>query len=57
MNYLLMAQPAQGAQPNPIMTFLPLILIIVVFYFLHDPSANETAERTSHFSQQPRKRR
>jgi preprotein translocase subunit YajC len=29
-----MAQPAQGgAQPNPIMTFLPLILIIVVFYF------------------------
>jgi len=34
MNYLLMAQPAQGAeQPNPIMTFLPLILIIVVFYF------------------------
>jgi preprotein translocase subunit YajC len=34
MNYLLMAQPAQGAeQPNPLMTFLPLILIIVVFYF------------------------
>lgn len=34
MNYLLMAQPAQGAeQANPIMTFLPLILIIVVFYF------------------------
>ena len=34
MNYLLMAQPAQGGeQPNPIMTFLPLILIIVVFYF------------------------
>ena len=29
-----MAQPASGgAQPNPIMTFLPLILIIVVFYF------------------------
>ena len=35
MNYLLMAQPAAagGAQPNPIMTFLPMILIIVVFYF------------------------
>jgi preprotein translocase subunit YajC len=34
MNYLLMAQPASGgAAPNPIMTFLPLILIIVVFYF------------------------
>ena len=29
-----MAQPASGgAAPNPIMTFLPLILIIVVFYF------------------------
>ncbi len=33
MNYLLMAQPAQGAESNPIMTFLPLVLIIVVFYF------------------------
>lgn len=29
-----MAQPASGgAQSNPIMTFLPLVLIIVVFYF------------------------
>jgi preprotein translocase subunit YajC len=34
MNYLLMAAPAAGGeQPNPIMTFLPLILVIVVFYF------------------------
>lgn len=33
MNYLLMAPPAQGTEPNPIMTFLPLVLIIVVFYF------------------------
>ena len=33
MNYILMAQPQQGAEPNPLMTFLPLILIIVVFYF------------------------
>ena len=35
MNYLLMAQPAAqgGAQPNPLMTLLPFILIIVVFYF------------------------
>ena len=33
MNYLLMA-PQQGAEGgNPIMTFLPMILIIVVFYF------------------------
>jgi len=34
MNYLLMAQPAQGgAQSNPFLSFLPFILIIVVFYF------------------------
>jgi len=34
MNYLLMGQAAPGAAPaNPIMTFLPMILIIVVFYF------------------------
>ncbi|HAQ21797.1 MAG TPA: preprotein translocase subunit YajC [Prolixibacteraceae bacterium] len=33
MNYLLMGQPAPGAEANPIMTFLPLVLIIVVFYF------------------------
>jgi len=32
MNYLLMA-PQQGADQNPIMSFLPMILIIVVFYF------------------------
>ncbi len=29
--YFLMAQP--GAEPNPIATFLPLVLIFVVFYF------------------------
>jgi preprotein translocase subunit YajC len=34
MNYLLMAQTAaDGSQPNPLMTFLPMILIIAVFYF------------------------
>ena len=33
MNYLLMGQPAQGAESNPIMSFLPFVLIIVVFYF------------------------
>lgn len=33
MNYILMAQPQQGAEANPLMTFLPLVLIIVVFYF------------------------
>jgi len=29
-----LAQAAGGAQPNPIMQLLPLILIFVVFYFL-----------------------
>lgn len=28
-----MSQPAGGAEPNPLMSFLPLILIVVVFYF------------------------
>lgn len=32
LNTLLMA-PAQGGNSNPIMSFLPLILIAVVFYF------------------------
>ncbi len=31
LNVLLMGQPAEGQ--NPIMSFLPLLLIIVVFYF------------------------
>lgn len=32
MNYLLMA-PQQGTEANPLTAFLPLILIMVVFYF------------------------
>ena len=31
MNYLLMAPPQEGA--NPLMSFLPLLIIIVIFYF------------------------
>ncbi|WP_319228876.1 preprotein translocase subunit YajC [Draconibacterium orientale] len=30
---LLMMQPQEGAEANPLMNFLPLLLIIVVFYF------------------------
>jgi preprotein translocase subunit YajC len=33
MNVLLMAPPAAGSNPNPVMQFLPLILIGIVFYF------------------------
>jgi len=33
LNYILMAQPAEGTEANPLMSFLPLVLIIVVFYF------------------------
>jgi preprotein translocase subunit YajC len=32
LSIFLMSQP-QGQEANPLMTFLPLILIIVVFYF------------------------
>ncbi len=32
-NILLMMQPQEGAESNPLMSFLPLLLIIVVFYF------------------------
>ncbi len=31
MNYLLMAPPQEGA--NPLMTFAPLLIVIVIFYF------------------------
>ncbi|WP_347838142.1 preprotein translocase subunit YajC [uncultured Draconibacterium sp.] len=30
---LLMMQPQDGSEGNPLMSFLPLLLIIVVFYF------------------------
>ncbi len=33
MNYLLMAQQ-QGQSQNPIVAFLPLVLLIVIFYFM-----------------------
>lgn len=33
MNIILMMQPQDGAESNPLMSFLPLILIVVVFYF------------------------
>ena len=33
MNVLLMAPLAAGSNPNPVMQFLPLILIGIVFYF------------------------
>ncbi len=32
MNTILMMQP-QGQESNPLMSFLPLLLIVVVFYF------------------------
>lgn len=33
LNIILMMQPQEGAEANPFMSFLPLVLIIVVFYF------------------------
>jgi preprotein translocase subunit YajC len=32
LNVILMMQP-EGAEANPLMSFLPLLLIVVVFYF------------------------
>lgn len=32
MNYLLMAPPA-GAEANPLATFLPFLVILLIFYF------------------------
>lgn len=33
LNIILMMQPTDGQDQNPLMSFLPLLLIIVVFYF------------------------
>lgn len=33
LNIILMMQPQDGAESNPLMSFLPLLLIVVVFYF------------------------
>lgn len=33
LNIILMMQPQDGAEANPLMSFLPLLLIVVVFYF------------------------
>lgn len=33
LNIILMMQPADGQESNPLMSFLPLLLIIVIFYF------------------------
>ena len=33
MNHLLLMAQPQGQEANPLMSFLPLILIVVVFYF------------------------
>lgn len=33
MNHILLMTQSQGQDANPLMTFLPLILIVVVFYF------------------------
>jgi len=33
LNIILMMQPAEGQDSNPLMSFLPLLLIIVIFYF------------------------
>ena len=45
---LLMAPPAaaDGSQPNPLMTFLPFIIIIGIFYFLIIRPQNKKRKET-----------
>ena len=33
MNIILMVQPEGAEDANPLMSFLPLLLVIVIFYF------------------------
>lgn len=45
MNYILMAQPADGAESNPLGMFLPLIAILVIFWvFMIRPQAKRQKE-------------
>lgn len=45
MNYILMAQPAEGAESNPLGMFLPLIAILVIFWvFMIRPQAKRQKE-------------
>lgn len=45
MNYILMAQPAEGAEANPLGMFLPLIAILVIFWvFMIRPQAKRQKE-------------
>lgn len=44
-NYILMAQPADGAETNPLGMFLPLIAILVIFWvFMIRPQAKRQKE-------------
>lgn len=44
-NYILMAQPAEGAESNPLGMFLPLIAILVIFWvFMIRPQAKRQKE-------------
>ena len=44
-NYILMAQPAEGQESNPLGMFLPLIAILVIFWvFMIRPQAKRQKE-------------
>ena len=56
--YLLMAAPqgAEGAQPpNPLMTFLPFVAIIAIFYFLIIRPQNKKQKETQKMLSQLKK--
>lgn len=45
LNYILMAPPADGGDSNPLMSFLPLVAILVIFWiFMIRPQAKRQKE-------------
>lgn len=45
LNYILMTQPAEGTQGNPLGMFLPLIAVLVIFwFFMIRPQAKKQKE-------------
>jgi preprotein translocase subunit YajC len=45
LTYILMAQPAEGSQGNPLSMFLPLIAVMVIFWlFMIRPQAKRQKE-------------
>ncbi len=58
MNYLLMAQPS-GANSNPnalTSMLIPMLVIMVIFYFFHDPPTGKASKGFAYFSRKSEER-